>query len=64
MIPEEYKRDFMAIKDRSEINEFNKKHSDYNIKLIDFDDDMKKHLNELIKIKPYNPDMHTELKRK
>lgn len=64
MIPKEYKKDFMAIKDRSEINEFNKQHSDYHIKLIDFDDEMKIHLNELIKTKPLNADVHTEIKKK
>ena len=61
MVSEEFKKDFMAVSNGAEFEEFKKRYKGLSVRLSDFDEEMRKHMNGLIKTKPENPNIHTDV---
>ena len=61
MVSEEFKKDFMAVSSGIEFEEFKKKYKGSNVMLSDFDEEMRQHMNALIKTKSENPNIHTDV---
>lgn len=61
MVSEDFKKDFMTVTNGYEYEDFKKRHKDENVKFSDFDEEMRVHMNTLIKTKSENPQIHTDV---
>ena len=61
ILKEKFKEDFLRVSNGYEFEEFKKRHKGENVKFSDFDEEMRIHMNNLIKTKPENPNIHTDV---
>ena len=70
MIPDDFKIDFMNLKEPEQWEALKKKYENYEIKLSEFDEDMRIHFNKILKKlverKGYksDPDVHVDIQKR